>query len=73
MPVPVEELTADELLPVTPESNLYKALSFTVTHYEYGFTLDKIVARTDLNKTTASNAMARLFGTGLINRADDVY
>ncbi|CDK40382.1 helix-turn-helix domain-containing protein [Halorubrum sp. AJ67] len=73
MPVPVDELTADEPFPVKPESNEYKALSFLVTHYEYGFTPREIVARTALDKTTASNVMARLFETGLVKRVDDVY
>ena len=73
MPVPVDELTADEPFPVKPESNEYKALSFLVTHYEYGFTPREIAARTALDKTTAVNALARLFENELINRADDVY
>ncbi|ELZ32749.1 MarR family transcriptional regulator [Halorubrum tebenquichense] len=73
MPVPVDELTANELFPVKPESNQCKALSFLVTHHEYGFTPREIAARTALDKTTAVNALARLFENELINRADDVY
>ncbi|MGQ3331140.1 hypothetical protein [Halorubrum sp. FL23] len=68
MPVPVEELTADELLPVTPESNLYKALSFTVTHYEYGFTPDKIVARTDGRVKLSRNARRREYSPNWENQ-----
>ena len=73
MPVSIDELTADEPFPVKPESNECKALTFLVTHHEYGFTPREIAAQTALNKTAAVNALARLFENELIDRADDVY
>ncbi|SNR77938.1 hypothetical protein SAMN06266787_12715 [Halorubrum ezzemoulense] len=73
MPVSVDELTADEPFPVKPESNQCKALTFLVTHHEYGFTPREIAAQTALDKTTAVDALARLFENELINRADEVY
>lgn len=73
MPVPVDELTNGDPFPVKPDTNEYEALSFLVTHHEYGFTLSEIAARTDLSKASTAKAMAPLLENGLVERAENIY
>lgn len=73
MPIPIDDLTNDELFSVKPESVEYEALSFLVAHHKYGFTPKEIAARTALNKTAASSTMAQLVEKGLVEQAENVY
>jgi len=73
MPVPVDDLTNNNPYPVKPDTNEYEALSFLVANHKYGFTPSELAARTDLSKTSAAKAMARLFEDRLIERAETTY
>jgi len=73
MPIHVDELTNDEPFPVKPDTNEYEALSFLVANHQYGFTPAEIADHTDINNSSASKTMARLFKKGLIKRSDGVY
>ena len=73
MPIHIDDLTNDEPFPVKPETNEYEALSFLVAHREYGFTPSEIAAHTEINESSASKTMARLFEKGLLERADGAY
>ena len=73
MPIHVDDLTNDEPFPVKPETNEYKALSFLVAHREYGFTPSEIADHTEINESSASKTMARLFEKGLVERAEGAY
>lgn len=73
MPIHVDDLTNDEPFPVKPETNEYEALSFLVAHREYGFTPSEIADHTEINESSASKTMARLFEKGLVERAEGAY
>ena len=73
MPIHIDDLTNDEPFPVKPETNEYEALSFLVAHREYGFPPSEIAAHTEINESSASKTMARLFEKGLVERADGAY
>lgn len=73
MPIHVDDLTSDDPFPVKPDTNEYEALSFLVAHREYGFTPSEIAAHTDINESSASKTMARLFEKGLVERTEGAY
>ena len=73
MPIHVDHLTNDDPFPVKPDTNEYEALSFLVAHNEYGFTPREIADHTDINDSSASKTMARLFEKGLVERSDGAY
>lgn len=73
MPRHVDELRDSDPFPVRPGTNEYTALSFLVSHREYGFRPSEIGERTDISKTSASKTMARLFEKGLVERSEGVY
>jgi DNA-binding MarR family transcriptional regulator len=73
MPIHVDDLTNDEPFPVKPDTNEYEALSFLVAHREYGFTPSEIAGHTEINESSASKTMARLFEKGLVERAEGAY
>jgi DNA-binding transcriptional ArsR family regulator len=73
MPIHVDELTSDEPFPVKPDTNEYEALSFLVTHREYGFTPTEIADHTDISKSSASKTMMRLFEKDLVERSEGAY
>lgn len=73
MPIHVDDLTNDEPFPVKPDTNEYKALSFLVAHREYGFTPSEIADHTDVNQSSVSKTMARLFEKELVERSEGAY
>jgi len=73
MVVPVDELTNNDPYPVKPDTTEYEVLSFLVANHKYGFTPSEVAARTDLSKTSASKAMARLFEDRLVERTETIY
>lgn len=73
MPIHVDELTNEEPFPVKPDTNEYEALSFLVSHREYGFTPGEIADHTDISESSASKTMARLFEKGLVKRSEGAY
>lgn len=73
MPRHVDELRNGDPFPVKPETNEYEALSFLVRNREYGFRPSEIAEQTDINETSASKTMARLFEKGLVKRAEGLY
>ena len=73
MPIHVDDLTNDEPFPVKPDTNEYEALSFLVAHREYGFTPSEIADHTDINESSASKTMARLFEKGFVERSEGAY
>jgi len=73
MPIHVDDLTNDEPFPVKPDTNEYEALSFLVAHREYGFTPSEIADHTDINESSASKTMVRLFEKGFVERSEGAY
>lgn len=73
MPRHVDELRDNDPFPVKPGTNEYAALSFLVSHRDYGFRPTEISDHTDLSKASASKTMARLFEKGLVERSEGVY
>lgn len=73
MPIHVDHLTSDDPFLVKPDTNEHEALSFLVTHREYGFTPSEIADHTDINNSSASKTMVRLFEKGLVERSDGAY
>ncbi|WP_049923894.1 MarR family transcriptional regulator [Halopiger djelfimassiliensis] len=63
----------EDPFPVKPDTNKYQALSFLVTHREYGFTPDVIAEQTEISESSASNTMERLFEKELVERSDSAY
>lgn len=73
MPIHLDDLMNDEPFPIKPDTNEYEALSFLIAHREYGFTPIEIADHTEINESSASKTMARLFEKGLVERAEGVY
>lgn len=73
MPRPVDDLQADDPLPVKPETNEFEALDFLVGNRGYGFTPSEVAERTSVRETSATKTMARLYDKGLVERTDGAY
>lgn len=73
MPRHIDELRNDDPFPVKPGTNEYEALSFLVSHREYGFTPAEIADHTDVSSSSVSKTVARLYEKGLVSRSSGAY
>lgn len=73
MPRHANDLRNGGALPVKPQTNEYKLLSFLVRNRDYAFTLDQIAHKVDVDESSVPETLSRLLEKGLIEQTEDLY